>query len=90
ELLGIGEKYGKNPAQVIIRWITQRGISAASKTTHKERMLENISVFDFSLTEEEMATVAALDRGCSVFYSHEDPVTVENFWRSIEKQNGVR
>lgn len=88
ELGTIGEKYGKTTAQVILRWITQRGIAAASKSTHKERMLENISVFDFSLTEEEMAVIASLDRKTSVFYSHEDPVTVENMWLSIEKQKG--
>jgi len=88
ELVAIGERYGKTPAQVILRWITQRGVAAASKSTHRERMAENISIFDFTLTEDEMETISMLDKGTSVFYSHEDPKTVESFWRSIEKQRG--
>lgn len=88
ELVAIGDRYGKTPAQVILRWITQRGIAAASKSTHRERMAENISIFDFTLTEGEMEIIAMLDKGKSVFYSHQDPKTVESFWRSIEKQRG--
>ena len=88
ELTALGEKYGKTPAQIILRFLTQRGVAVASKSTHKERMAENISVLDFTLTDGEMAVIKGLDKGRSVFYSHADPETVERFWCSIEKKLG--
>ena len=62
ELKAIGEKYGKSVGQVILRWLIQRGIVPLSKTVKKERMLENISVFDFELSEEDMSIIASLDK----------------------------
>ena len=72
-LSGIGAKYGKSVAQVVLRWNYQRGVVAIPKSVHKERMEQNISVFDFSLTEEEMEQIAALDEGMTLFGSNEDP-----------------
>ena len=73
ELLDIGAKYGKSAAQVVLRWNYQRGVVTIPKSVHKERMEQNISVFDFSLTEEEMEQIAALDEGVTLFGSNEDP-----------------
>lgn len=73
ELLDIGAKYGKSAAQVVLRWNYQRGVVTIPKFVHKERMEQNISVFDFSLTEEEMEQIAALDEGVTLFGSNEDP-----------------
>ncbi|MDR1325615.1 MAG: aldo/keto reductase [Treponema sp.] len=73
----IGEKYGKSTAQVILRFLIQSGVVAIPKTTNKERMIENISVFDFALTADDMNTIIALDEGESAFFSHYDPQTVE-------------
>ena len=61
-LAGIGEKYGKSAAQVALRWLTQRGIVAIPKSTHKERMEQNFNIFDFTLTAEEMAQIATLNQ----------------------------
>ena len=72
-LSGIGAKYGKSAAQVVLRWNYQRGVVTIPKSVHKERMEQNISVFDFSLTEEEMEQIAALDEGVTLFGSNEDP-----------------
>lgn len=88
ELVSIGEKYGKTSAQVILRFLTQRGVAAVSKSSHKERMAENFSSLDFTLTSDEMEQIIGLDKGRSVFYSHKDPETVERFWTSIEKKLG--
>ena len=76
-LLSIGAKYNKSVAQVILRWVTQRGIIALAKTTRKERMLENISVFDFELSAEDMAAIATLDTKTSSFFDHRDPNMVK-------------
>ena len=63
ELLGsIGAKYGKTASQVALRWLTQRGIVAIPKSTHKERMAQNLEIFDFSLTDEEMAQIATMNQ----------------------------
>lgn len=63
ELLdGIGAKYGKTASQVALRWLTQRGIVAIPKSTHKERMIQNLDIFDFSLTDEEMAQIATMNQ----------------------------
>ena len=86
ELKAIGEKYGKTPAQVILRWHLQRGIVAIPKSTHVERMEENFHVFDFTLTAEDMETIGALDEKQSAFFSHTDPAMVEWFVKMVEER----
>jgi len=76
-LESIAEKHNKTVAQVILRWLIQRGIVAIPKTVHKERMVENISVFDFELDQEDMDRIATLDTKKSLFLSHNDPETVK-------------
>ena len=76
-LLSIGAKHDKSVAQVILRWLIQRGIIALAKTTHKERMVENISVFDFELSTEDMAAIATLDTKRSCFFDHRNPEMVK-------------
>lgn len=86
ELKAIGEKYGKTSAQVILRWHLQRGIVVIPKSTHRERMEENLQVFDFELTVEEMAQIAKLDKKESSFFSHYDPAMVEWFVKMVEER----
>lgn len=88
-LAKIGEKYGKTPAQVMLRWNIQRGVVVLPKSVHKERMEQNIDVFDFELTDEDMANIALLDTGKSQFFDHRDPKMVEWFVKMVEerKQN---
>lgn len=76
-LLSIAAKYNKSVAQVILRWIIQRGIIALAKSTRKERMLENINVFDFELSTEDIAAITALDTKTSSFFDHHDPKMVK-------------
>lgn len=76
-LLSIAAKHNKSVAQVILRWLVQRGIVTLSKTTHKERMIENISVFDFELSKEDMAAITTLDTQTSSFFDHRDPEMVK-------------
>ncbi len=78
-LKDIGEKYGKTPAQTALRFLIQSGVVVIPKSVHKERMEENFNVFDFTLSEEDMKTLEALDTGKSLFFSHHDPATVEWF-----------
>ena len=87
-LTKIGAKYGKTAAQVILRWHLQRGIVVIPKSTHKERMAENFNVFDFTLSDEDMKAIAALDKEQSSFFSHTDPYTVEMFVRMVEERRG--
>jgi len=61
-LTNIGTRYDKTAAQVALRWLTQRGIIAIPKSTHKERMEQNINIFDFTLTDEEMAQIGAMNQ----------------------------
>lgn len=82
-LLGMGARYGKSVGQVVLRWLVQRGIVALSKSVRKERMAENIAVLDFSLDEEDVARIAALDTNTSSFFSHRDPARVK--WISERK-----
>lgn len=77
ELQAIGSQYGKSVAQVILRWLLQRNIVSLSKSVKKERMQENIDIFDFTLSEEDMKRIAALDQKESSFFSHYDPYTIE-------------
>ena len=76
-LTKIGEKYGKGAGQVALRWNMQRGVVVIPKSTHRERMKQNIDVFDFSLTDEEMREIAALDIGHSEIIDHTDPKLVQ-------------
>ena len=76
-LKAIGDKYGKTTAQVMLRWNLQRGVVVIPKSTHRERMEENLNVFDFNLSDQDMAEIAKLDKAESLFLSHSDPVTVE-------------
>ncbi len=73
ELVAIGNKYGKSAAQVALRWNAQRGVSIIPKSVHVERMQQNIDIWDFNLTEEEMRTVASKDLGHSEIVNHSDP-----------------
>jgi 2,5-diketo-D-gluconate reductase A len=76
-LLSIAAKHNKSVAQVILRWLVQRGIVALSKTTRKERMIENISVFDFELSTEDLAAITTLDTKTSSFFDHRNPEMVK-------------
>jgi len=76
-LLSIAAKYQKSVAQVILRWLTQRGIVVLSKSVRKERMIENISVLDFELSTEDMAAITTLDTKSSSFFDHRDPQIVK-------------
>lgn len=86
ELKEIGDKYGKNVAQVILRWHLQRGIVVIPKSTHLERMKENFNVFDFELAQEDMDVISKLDKNESSFFSHQDPSIVEWFGKLIEER----
>lgn len=78
DVLGaIGSKHGKTNAQVVLRWLNQRGIVAIPKSVRKERMAENFAIFDFDLDEQDMATIATLDRKASSFFDHRDPEMVK-------------
>lgn len=82
----IGEKYGKTAAQVMLRWNIQRGVIVLPKSTHKERMIQNLNVFDFALTDEDMSAITELDTKTSVFFSHYDPNMVEWFVKMVEER----
>ena len=76
-LVSIGEKYGKSSAQVALRFLTQEGIIVIPKSVKKERMEQNLNIFDFKLSAEELEEIRGLDTGKSLFFSHYDPATVE-------------
>ncbi len=76
-LAAIGRKYSKSVAQVVLRWLTQRGVVAIPKTVKKERMTENFDIFDFELNMEDLAAIATLDMKTSSFFDHRDPVMVK-------------
>lgn len=78
-LVKIGKKYGKTAAQTALRFLLQSGVAIIPKSTHKERMAEDLDVLNFSLSEEDMREISALDTGKSLFFSHYDPRTVEWF-----------
>lgn len=77
ELQAIGDQYGKSIAQVILRWLAQRNIVSLAKSVKKERMQENIDIFDFELSEADLALITTIDKKESSFFSHYDPATVE-------------
>ncbi|MDN3655457.1 aldo/keto reductase [Ferruginibacter paludis] len=79
-LTAIAAKYNKTVAQVILRWLTQRGVVAIPKSARKERMIENISIFDFKLSDEDIQHIQTLDTGKSLLFSHRDPAIVK--WMS--------
>lgn len=79
-LSDIATKYQKTVAQVILRWLTQRGVVAIPKSARKERMIENISIFDFRLSDEDIQRIQTLDTRQSAFFSHRDPAIVK--WMS--------
>lgn len=76
-LVSIGEKYNKSVAQVVLRWLTQKGVVAIPKSVRKERIIENFNIFDFELNQEDMDKIATLDTKQSLFFSHQDPEMVK-------------
>ena len=84
-LVSIAAKYNKSVAQVILRWVVQRGIIALAKTVHKERLVENLSIFDFELDPEDLEDIASLDTKTSSFFDHRDPKMVK--WLGERKQD---
>jgi 2,5-diketo-D-gluconate reductase A len=82
-LLSIAGKHQKTVAQVILRWLTQRGVVVIPKSIRKERMVENFSIFDFELSSEDMDAIKALDTKVSSFFDHRDPAMVK--WLGTRK-----
>ncbi len=82
----IAAKYNKTVAQVILRWELQRGIVVIPKSVHIERMEQNLDVFDFELSDEDMQVMAGLDKKQSSFFSHTDPAMVEWFVKMVEER----
>lgn len=82
-LENIGKKYGKSVAQVALRWLIQRDVIIIPKSVHVERMQQNLDIFDFELSQEDMAAIAALDTKQSLFFDHHAPEVVKMFmgWR---------
>jgi 2,5-diketo-D-gluconate reductase A len=72
----IGAGYGRSVAQVVLRWLIQRQVVVIPKSVRPERMAENLDVFGFQLTDEQMGRIAAMDTGASLFFDHRDPVIV--------------
>ncbi|MFY4636112.1 aldo/keto reductase [Scardovia wiggsiae] len=87
-LKAIGGQYGKSAAQVILRWLMQRGIVALPKSTHTERMAQNLDIFDFTLTADDMAAITALDTGTSLFFDHRTPEAVDRFIGYVKERAG--
>jgi 2,5-diketo-D-gluconate reductase A len=82
-LVSIAEKHNKSVAQVILRWLTQRGVVVIPKSVRKERIIENFNIFDFELSQEDMEKIATLDTEESLFFSHRDPEMVK--WLGTRK-----
>ncbi|MFY0758053.1 aldo/keto reductase [Metabacillus dongyingensis] len=76
-LVSIGEKHNKSVAQVILSWLTQRGVVVIPKSVRKERIIENFNIFDFELTQDDMERISTLDTKESLFFSHRDPEMVK-------------
>ena len=75
-LSAIGDAHGKSVAQVVLRWLSQRSIVTIPKSVRRERMEQNLDVFDFTLTDDEMSRIATMDTGASLFFDHRDPAMV--------------
>jgi diketogulonate reductase-like aldo/keto reductase len=84
-LASIGKKYNKSIAQVVLRWLTQRGVVAIPKSVRKERMAENFNSLDFELSNEDMQAIKTLDTNASLFFDHRDPNMVK--WLGERKLN---
>ncbi|WP_404477946.1 aldo/keto reductase [Novosphingobium sp. BL-52-GroH] len=82
-LQSIGRKHGKSTAQVVLRWLNQRGIVAIPKSVRKERMAENFAIFDFELDLDDVTKIAVLDEKASAFFDHRDPAMVK--WLGTRK-----
>lgn len=80
----IADRYDKSVAQVILRWLMQRDVVALAKSTHVERMEQNFAIFDFTLSDEDMATIATLDTKKSLFFDHCTPEAADMFAQMIE------
>ena len=78
-LTAIAEAHGKSVGQVVLRWLIQRDVIVIPKSVRPERMRENLDVFDFTLTADEMDRIAAMDTGTSLFFDHRDPAIVAQF-----------
>lgn len=84
-LVSLAQKHEKSVAQIILRWLVQRGIVAIPKSVHKERIIENFNIFDYELSTDDMNKIATLDTNESAFFSHRDPEIVK--WISLRKIN---
>jgi len=71
-----GAAYGKSVAQVVLRWLVQRGVVVIPKSVRPDRMAENLAIFEFELTDDDLARIATLDTGASLFFDHRDPEVV--------------
>ena len=74
----IAKKHNKSIAQIILRWLTQRGVIVIPKSVKRERMVENFNIFDFKLSDDDMTTIATLDTNQSLFFDHRDPAMVKS------------
>lgn len=88
-LVDIAASHDKTTAQVMLRWNLQREVAVIPKSVHRERMVENLNVFDFELSDKEMSAIAALDTRTSSFFSHADPKMVQWFARMVEKRKAT-
>ncbi len=75
-LVTIADAHGKSVAQVVLRWLVQRGIAVVAKSVRADRMAQNLDIFDFTVTDDEMVRIAALETGDSLFFDHRDPAMV--------------
>lgn len=82
----IADKYQKSVAQVILRWLTQRGVVALAKSVNQNRMQENFTIFDFKLSDDDMNTIKELDTKNSLFFNHQDPNTVDMFVQFVKER----
>ncbi len=87
-LLSIAKKHNKSVAQVILRWLYQRGIVSLAKSTHEHRIKENFDIYSFSLDEDDIKFIEALDKRESSFFSHQDPAIIEWFGKLIVERRG--
>jgi 2,5-diketo-D-gluconate reductase A len=83
-LTEIGDAHGRSVAQVVLRWVIQRDVATIPKSVRRERMEQNLDVFDFALTDEEMARITTMDTGCPLFFDHRDPAMVS--WLNSRKE----